>query len=165
MTTPTTILVTGGPVTSATMSSSCSARRPSSRTLDNLSKGNRDAVLYGDLVIGDTGDRKLVDELIGDYGVKTVVHFAASTIVPDSVRDPLAYYGNNTCNTRNLLACCVARGVERFVFSSTAAVYGIPAQGECDESSPTQPINPYGQSKLMSELMLRDVCQAARCAR
>jgi len=129
-------------------------------TLDNLSKGNRDAVLYGDLIVGDTGDRALVSNLLRDYGVKTVMHFAASTIVPDSVRDPLYYYANNTCNTRNLLQCCVDAGVENFIFSSTAAVYGMPADGICDETSRTDPINPYGQSKLMSEMMLRDVCHA-----
>jgi UDP-glucose 4-epimerase len=85
------------------------------------------------------------------------MHFAAHTVVPESVRDPLKYYGNNTCNTRNLLACCVEAGVDRFIFSSTAAVYGTPAGGVADEDTPLQPINPYGSSKLMSEMMLRDL--------
>lgn len=129
-------------------------------TLDNLTKGNRDAVLYGDLVVGDTGDRELVSRLLAEHGIKTVLHFAAWTIVPESVSDPLKYYGNNTCSTRNLIECCVAAGVEHFVFSSTAAVYGMPEGGVCGEETPTAPINPYGMSKLMSEHMLRDTCAA-----
>ncbi|MEQ8663972.1 MAG: UDP-glucose 4-epimerase GalE [Gammaproteobacteria bacterium] len=129
-------------------------------TLDNLSKGNRDAVTYGELVVGDTGDAALVSDLLARHRIDTVLHFAASTIVPDSVADPLAYYANNTRNTLNLLQCCVSAGVRNFVFSSTAAVYGIPADGECGEDDATVPINPYGQSKLMSEQMLRDACRA-----
>jgi UDP-glucose 4-epimerase len=88
------------------------------------------------------------------------MHFAAYTIVPESVSDPLKYYGNNTCATRSLLECCVAAGVNRFVFSSTAAVYGMPADGVAAEDTPTLPINPYGTSKLMSEWMLASVAQA-----
>ena len=129
-------------------------------TLDNLSKGNRDAVLYGDFVEGDTGDAALVSDVLARYHVDTVMHFAASTIVPDSVADPLAYYANNTRNTLNLLQCCVAAEVRHFVFSSTAAVYGTPQAGVCGEDDETLPINPYGQSKLMSEHMLRDACRA-----
>jgi UDP-glucose 4-epimerase len=89
-----------------------------------------------------------------------VLHFAAYTIVPESVRDPLKYYGNNTCATRSLLAACVAAGVRHFVFSSSAAVYGTPADGYAREDTPTAPINPYGTSKLMSEWMLRDLATA-----
>jgi UDP-glucose 4-epimerase len=89
------------------------------------------------------------------------MHFAAYTIVPESVSHPLKYYGNNTCSTRNLLECCVETGVRNFVFSSTAAVYGIPATGVAAENTPTAPINPYGTSKLMSEWMLRDVSAAS----
>jgi UDP-glucose 4-epimerase len=85
------------------------------------------------------------------------MHFAAYTIVPESVAQPLKYYGNNTCNTRSLIAACLENGVRNFVFSSTAAVYGIPDKGYADESSPTRPINAYGTSKLMSEWILRDV--------
>jgi UDP-glucose 4-epimerase len=92
--------------------------------------------------------------------VDTVLHFAAHTIVPESVENPLKYYGNNTCCTRNLLECCSAAGVKHFIFSSTAAVYGIPAGPECTEDSPLAPINPYGTSKLMSEMMLRDLGKA-----
>lgn len=129
-------------------------------TLDNLTKGNRDAVLYGELVVGDTGDRALVSRLLREHDIETVMHFAAFTIVPESVAAPLKYYGNNTCNTRNLLECCVAAQVKHFIFSSTAAVYGEPPDGLCSETTPTSPINPYGMSKLMSEHMLRDVCAA-----
>jgi len=128
--------------------------------LDNLSTGFRSAVLGGLLVVGDTGDRELVSRLLSEHGIETVMHFAAHTIVPESVSNPLKYYGNNTCSTRSLLQCCEAAGVKHFVFSSTAAVYGIPDGGVAAEDSPTQPINPYGTSKLMSEWMLRDVAAA-----
>lgn len=129
--------------------------------LDNLSTGFADAVLAGDLFEGDTGDRDLVKTLIRDYQVDSVLHFAAHTIVPESVSDPLKYYGNNTCNTRNLLQCCQEAGVKHFIFSSTAAVYGIPAGPLASEEAPTAPINPYGTSKLMSEMMLRDLSAAS----
>src|SRR4030095_9587545 len=125
--------------------------------LDNLSSGFRSAVVQGELVVGDTGDRALVGRLLRERKVDTVMHFAANTVVPESVTNPLKYYGNNTCATRNLLQCCQEAGVKHFVFSSTAAVYGIPAGGIAAEDSPTAPINPYGTSKLMSEWMLRDV--------
>jgi UDP-glucose 4-epimerase len=128
--------------------------------LDNLSTGFRSAVLTGTLVVGDTGDRELVSRLLRENGIETVMHFAAHTIVPESVSNPLKYYGNNTCSTRSLLQCCAEAGVKHFVFSSTAAVYGIPEGGVASEDSPTQPINPYGTSKLMSEWMLRDLAAA-----
>jgi UDP-glucose 4-epimerase len=96
-----------------------------------------------------------------DHAVDTVLHFAAHTIVPESVSHPLKYYGNNTCATRNLLEQCDRASVRHFVFSSTAAVYGIPAEGLAREESPTVPINPYGLSKLMSEWMLRDLAAAS----
>ncbi len=125
--------------------------------LDNLVKGFRQAVPGGDLVVGDVGDHALVSRLLVEYQVDTVLHFAAHTIVPESVALPLKYYGNNTCGTRNLLQACIENQVKNFVFSSTAAVYGIPAGGYAGEDSPTQPINAYGTSKLMCEWMLRDV--------
>jgi len=128
--------------------------------LDNLSTGFKDAVLHGNLVIGDTGDQDLVNDLIDQYNVETVMHFAAHTIVPESVENPLKYYKNNTANTRNLLECCQNKGVKHFVFSSTAAVYGEPETGLITEESPTAPINPYGMSKLMSEAMIKDVAHA-----
>ncbi|ANB17155.1 UDP-glucose 4-epimerase GalE [Dokdonella koreensis] len=128
--------------------------------LDNLASGFREAVLGGHFVQGDVGDRALVAALLAEHAIDTVMHFAAHTVVPESVADPLKYYGNNTCATRNLLACCTEAGVRHIVFSSTAAVYGMPASGVADEDTATVPINPYGSSKLMSEIMLRDVSAA-----
>ena len=153
-----TILITGG----AGYIGSHVARQLGERgenivTLDDLSTGFRSAVLYGDLVVGDTGDMARVSDLLSQRKVDTVMHFAAHIVVPESVADPLKYYRNNTANTRSLLECCVKAGVKHFVFSSTAAVYGIPEGGEASEDTPTAPINPYGWSKLMSEQMLRDV--------
>jgi UDP-glucose 4-epimerase len=124
--------------------------------LDNLSTGFRSAVTHGDLMIGDTADRDLVSKLLKTRRVDSVLHFAAHIIVPESVAEPLRYYRNNTCATRNLLECCVEAGVRNFIFSSTAAVYGMPDGGVASEDAPTRPINPYGTSKLMSEWMLRD---------
>ena len=129
--------------------------------LDNLSTGFRSAVLHGELVVGDTGDRELVSRVLREHRVDTVMHFAAHTIVPESVSNPLKYYSNNTCSTRNLLQCCQEASVKHFVFSSTAAVYGIPEGGAASEDSPKQPINPYGMSKLMSETMLKDLAFAS----
>jgi UDP-glucose 4-epimerase len=129
--------------------------------LDDLSTGFRQAVLDTPLAVGKVGDRELVLEILRQHGVDTVLHFAAHTIVPESVSNPLKYYGNNTCSTRNLLECCIETGVKHFVFSSTAAVYGIPAEDFAAETSPTAPINAYGTSKLMSEWMLRDVAASS----
>jgi UDP-glucose 4-epimerase len=128
--------------------------------LDNLSTGFRSAVTAGTLVVGDTGNRDLVTRLLAEHGVTTIMHFAAHTIVPESVTNPLKYYDNNTCSTRNLLECAVNAGIRHFIFSSTAAVYGIPDGDSASEESPTAPINPYGTSKLMSEWMLRDASAA-----
>lgn len=155
------ILVTGG----AGYIGSHVARQLTERgervvVLDNLSTGFADAVLHGELVIGDTGDATLVDNILASHDIDTVMHFAAHTIVPESVADPLKYYGNNTCSSRSLLACCQRAGVKHFVFSSTAAVYGIPDGPSANEDSPTAPINPYGTSKLMTEWMLRDLSAA-----
>ena len=129
--------------------------------LDDLSTGFEESVLYGELVVGKTGDQALVDRLISEHNIDTVMHFAAHTIVPESVSDPLKYYGNNTCSTRSLLECCQRGGVKHFIFSSTAAVYGIPDGGLATESATLQPINPYGMSKLMSEFMLKDLSAAS----
>jgi UDP-glucose 4-epimerase len=129
--------------------------------LDNLSTGFANAVIDAELVIGDTGDKALVSRLLDEHSIDTVLHFAAHTIVPESVENPLKYYANNTCCTRNLLECCAQAGVRHFIFSSTAAVYGIPEGSYCTEDSPLSPINPYGTSKLMSEMMLRDLSKAS----
>jgi UDP-glucose 4-epimerase len=128
--------------------------------LDNLSTGFREAVLGAPLVVGDVGDTDLVERVLAEHDIDTAMHFAAHTVVPESVSNPLKYYGNNTCATRNFLACCSKAGVGHFVFSSTAAVYGMPEAGIADETTATQPINPYGMSKLMSETMLRDLSAA-----
>ncbi|QBQ54645.1 UDP-glucose 4-epimerase GalE [Nitrosococcus wardiae] len=129
--------------------------------LDNLSTGFADAVIKANLVVGNTKDSELVRNLLKEYQVDTVMHFAAHTVVPESVANPLKYYANNTCYTRNLLECCAAAGVKYFIFSSTAATYGIPSTPLVTEDTPTAPINPYGTSKLMSEWMLRDLSQAS----
>jgi UDP-glucose 4-epimerase len=129
--------------------------------LDNLSRGFRQAVLAAPLMLADVGDRAAVLGILRSHAVDTVMHFAAFTIVPESVREPLRYYGNNTCATRALLECCAEAGVRNFVFSSTAAVYGTPSEGFASETTPTAPINPYGASKLMSEWLLRDLAAAS----
>jgi UDP-glucose 4-epimerase len=129
--------------------------------LDSLYSGFRQAVLDTPLVVGNVGDRDLVLQVLREHKVDTVMHFAAHTIVPESVSDPLKYYGNNTCATRSLLQACSEGGVKNFVFSSTAAVYGIPTGDYAEENTPTAPINPYGTSKLMSEWMLRDLAHAS----
>jgi UDP-glucose 4-epimerase len=129
-------------------------------TLDNLSTGFEAAVTSGELVIGDTGDAALLDRIFADHDIDTVMHFAAHTIVPESVADPLKYYRNNTASSRTLLERAHAHGVRHVVFSSTAAVYGIPPEGKASEATATRPINPYGSSKLMTEWMLRDLAVA-----
>lgn len=127
--------------------------------IDNLSKGFRRAVTAGDLVVGDVADFELVSRLLAEHQIDTVMHFAAHTVVPESVALPLKYYGNNTCATRSLLQACLENNVKNFVFSSTAAVYGMLEDGYADEQSPTNPINSYGTSKLVCEWMLRDVAR------
>jgi UDP-glucose 4-epimerase len=128
---------------------------------DNLSTGFVDALINGEeLVLGDLADIDRLESVFASYGFKTVLHFAAAIVAPESVTNPLKYYMNNTRNTLNLLNVCVKSGVEKFVFSSTAAVYGLPPGGFASEESPTVPINPYGTSKLMSEWMLRDTAAA-----
>jgi UDP-glucose 4-epimerase len=129
--------------------------------LDNLSTGFRQEIPEGvPLIVGDIGDQVLVSRLIREYGVQAIIHFAASLTVPESVRDPLAYYRNNTVNSRALIECAVKGGVKYFIFSSTAAVYGNPAIVPVSEDGPTRPISPYGSSKLMTETILRDAGDA-----
>jgi UDP-glucose 4-epimerase len=129
--------------------------------LDNLTTGFDWAVPPGaTLVIGDSGDQSRVAALIAEYRVDAVIHFAASIIVPDSVRDPLGYYRNNTANSRALIETAIEGGVRHFIFSSTAAVYGNPQRVPVREDDPTEPTSPYGSSKLMTEIMLRDAAAA-----
>ena len=129
--------------------------------LDNLTTGFEWAVPPGaSLVVGETGDERRVAELIAQENVEAIIHFAASIVVPESVRDPLGYYRNNTVNSRALIEVAVRQGVRHFIFSSTAAVYGDPEQLPVREEDPTVPTSPYGSSKLMTEIMLRDAGRA-----
>ena len=127
---------------------------------DNLSTGNDWAVLYGDLVIGDLADRAALDRVLMEFRPDAVMHFAASIVVSESVIEPLKYYRNNTATTLNLLEALQAHGVNLLIFSSTAAVYGIPLVIPVNEKTPLAPINPYGTSKMMTELVLRDLAEA-----
>jgi UDP-glucose 4-epimerase len=125
--------------------------------VDNLSTGFRWAIPAGvPLVVGDTGDATAMNSLLTKYGVDAIIHFAAWIVVPDSVKDPLGYYRNNTVNSRALIEAAVSAGVRNFIFSSTAAVYGNPATAPVAEDAPMAPMSPYGSSKLMTEIMLRD---------
>jgi UDP-glucose 4-epimerase len=129
--------------------------------IDNLSTGFRSAVAPQALFCqGDIADRTLVSRLIGEQNIGAIMHFAGSIVVPESVANPLKYYRNNTVNAAGLIECAIAAGVHHFVFSSSAAVYGIPDAIPVKEDSATRPINPYGTSKLMTEMMLRDTAAA-----
>jgi UDP-glucose 4-epimerase len=129
--------------------------------IDNLSTGFSAHLPEGvPLFIGDAADENLVEGVIAAHNVESIVHFAGSVVVPDSMRDPLGYYRNNTMTTRSLLNTAVKCGVNRFIFSSTAAVYGNPDRMPVTEDAPTRPLSPYGSSKLMTEIMLHDVAAA-----
>jgi len=129
--------------------------------LDNLSTGFRFALPAGvPLVVGDVGDRALVGSVMARHKVEAVIHFAGSIVVPESVADPLGYYLNNTVASRSLIEAAVKHGVKHFVFSSTAAVYGDQDRSPVHEDASKAPLSPYGWSKLMTEVMLRDVARA-----
>ncbi|MDP2124518.1 MAG: UDP-glucose 4-epimerase GalE [Parvibaculum sp.] len=129
--------------------------------IDNLSTGFDWAVQVPEaLIVGDIADEALVDRVIAERKVEAVIHFAGSIIVPESVSDPLKYYLNNTARSRTLIERCVRGGVEHFIFSSTAAVYGTPEHSPVNEEEPLVPMSPYGRSKLMTEWMLRDIAEA-----
>lgn len=129
--------------------------------LDDLSKGHGRLVPEGvPFYQGDVGDRTIVAEIVRRHSVTAVIHLAGAVVVPESVAAPLTYYLTNTCKSRALLQSCVDHGIERFVFSSTAAVYGEPDAVPVNEDAPTRPANPYGASKLMVEWMLRDAVRA-----
>lgn len=128
---------------------------------DNLSTGSAAAVLSGELILGDLSNLNQLQQVFSQHQFDAVLHFAASISVPESLANPLQYYANNTQNTLNLLRCCESFGVKKFIFSSTAAVYGEPKENPVRETSATEPINPYGRSKLMSEQMIRDYSQAS----
>ena len=129
--------------------------------LDNLSTGFRFLLPASvPFISGSTGDRDLVGKIIAQHGITAIIHFAASIVVPDSLRDPLDYYRNNTMNTCALIDTAIQGGVGQFIFSSTAAVYGNVKESPIPEDAPTAPISPYGTSKLMSEIMLHDAGRA-----
>jgi UDP-glucose 4-epimerase len=128
---------------------------------DNLSTGHREAVTFGELIVGDLGDTEKLNKLFATKKFDAVLHFAGSIVVPESVSNPLKYYQNNTLNSLGLLKLCEKHNVLKFIFSSTAAVYGMPKDGVCDEETELAPINPYGESKLMTERMLRDLAAAS----
>lgn len=129
-------------------------------TLDNLSAGHRDAVLHGELRVGDMADRALLDEVLSERPFDAVMHFASFIQVGESVTDPAKYYQNNVANTLTLLGAMREHGVKHFVFSSTAAVFGNPIYSPIDEQHPQNPINPYGRSKWMIEQVLADYDRA-----
>jgi UDP-glucose 4-epimerase len=130
---------------------------------DNLSTGSAASILAGKHVLGDLADVDKLYQVFAQYEFSAVLHFAASLVAPESIAYPLDYYTNNTRNTLNLLRCCQAMGVPQFIFSSTAAVYGEPQTNPITEAAQTQPMNPYGRSKLMSEWMVRDFAHASDC--
>ena len=126
-------------------------------TYDNLSTGHDWAVLYGDLVVGDLADKEKLRGVFSKFKPEAVIHFAAYIVVPESVREPLKYYRNNVINTINLLEVMEEFGVDKFIFSSSAAVYGIPDRIPVPEGAPLNPINPYGETKATVERVLRDI--------
>ena len=154
-----TVLVTGGAGyigSHAVLALLEAGRKPV--VVDDLSTGRRELVPEGvPLIVGDVGDGALMRRVLAEYRCGAVMHFAGSIVVPESVTDPLSYYRNNTCASRSLIEACVAAGVSRFIFSSTAAVYGEPEAVPVAEEAALRPISPYGTSKLMTEWMLRDV--------
>jgi len=157
-----TVLVTGGAgYIGSHMVHALADAGESVAVVDNLSTGFSHFIPEGvPLYIGDAGDENLIEGVIGSHNVDAIIHFAGSIVVPESMRDPLGYYRNNTTTTRNVLASAVKCGVKKFIFSSTAAVYGNPDRTPVAEDAPTRPLSPYGTSKLMTEIMLRDVAQA-----
>ncbi|MDA8153957.1 MAG: UDP-glucose 4-epimerase GalE [Acidithiobacillus sp.] len=128
--------------------------------LDNLSTGFRDAVRYGRFIEGDLTDRYLLDRMFAENSIDAVLHFAALSQVGESIQKPALYYRNNVTNTLNLLDAMLAHGVQRFIFSSTAAIFGEPETARIAETHPQRPINPYGRSKRMVEEILKDYDQA-----
>jgi UDP-glucose 4-epimerase len=131
-------------------------------TYDNLSSGNRWAVLHGDLVVADLSDKDALEKVMKGFRPDAVMHFAAFIVVPESVREPLKYYRNNTVNTLFLCEAMQMHGIGKLIFSSTAAVYGVPETIPVSEDAPMKPINPYGSSKMMTERILHDLHAAGK---
>jgi UDP-glucose 4-epimerase len=128
--------------------------------IDNLSTGHRQAITYGDLHVMHLESPEL-ELVFQNNKISSVIHFAGSIVVPESIVNPIFYYKNNTQNSLRILEFCVRYGVQHFIFSSTAATYGMPEDSTCFETTPQTPINPYGQSKLMTEKMIWDVCRSS----
>ena len=128
---------------------------------DNLSTGHKKAITFGELVVGELSNEKLLDELFATKKFDAVLHFAGSIVVPESVENPLMYYLNNTMNSHRIISACVKHKCHQFIFSSTAAVYGMTDDGAASEETPKKPMNPYGYSKLMTEQMLTDVAASS----
>ncbi len=126
-------------------------------TFDNLSSGNKSALLHGEIIEADLADKETLLKTLRDFRPEAIMHFAASIVVPESVREPLKYYRNNTANTLNLIEAVLETGPCMFIYSSTAAVYGPPGTVPIGEDAPMAPVNPYGTSKMMSEILLRDI--------
>ena len=159
------VLVCGGAgYIGSNMTAMLIAEGHESVVFDNLSKGHKSAIGKTEFVEGDLADNPLLVETLEKYGIEAVMHFAAFIEVGESVQSPLRYYRNNFCCTENLLSAMETVGVKKFVFSSTAAVYGIPEEIPIKEDSPTKPINPYGQTKLAVEWMCHDQSQSGKLA-
>ncbi|WND03184.1 UDP-glucose 4-epimerase GalE [Temperatibacter marinus] len=156
------ILVTGGAgyIGSHTLIEVCDAGEDVI-VVDNLSTGFKEAIdSRAKFLQGDIGDQAFMQRVFEDHSIEAVIHFAGSVIVPESVENPLLYYRNNTENTRQMIEHCVTHQVKKFIFSSTAAIYGMPEECPVDETYQRNPISPYGHSKSMSELMLEDASKA-----
>ena len=156
------VLVTGGAgYIGSHMALALTDRGEDTVVLDNLATGVRANIpARARFIEGDAGDADLVARTLRDHRIDAIAHFAGSIVVPDSVADPLGYYRNNTVHSHTLIAQAVKAGVPHFIFSSTAAVYGVPATNPVGEDAPLAPISPYGASKLMTEWMLRDTAAA-----
>jgi UDP-glucose 4-epimerase len=128
--------------------------------IDNLSSGHKEAVIYGELFVADLKDKEIIDEILRKIKPDAIMHFAASIEVAESVKNPLKYYRNNVANTLNLLELMIKHNIKYFIFSSTAAVYGIAKEIPIPEEAPLVPINPYGQSKAMVEKILNDLSKS-----
>ena len=157
-----TILVTGGAgYIGSHMTYGLGDRGERMVVLDNLTTGIRDLVNpEAEFVEGSVANRELVEAVLNDYDVDSVIHFAGSVVVPESVENPIKYYQNNTSASCTLIEACICKGIRNFIFSSTAAIYGMPGVPVVREDTTTDPINPYGRSKLMTEWLLRDAALA-----
>ncbi|RZN00382.1 UDP-glucose 4-epimerase GalE [Bradyrhizobium genosp. SA-3] len=156
------ILITGGAgYIGSHMAYELADRGEQTIIIDDFSSGFEAAIPSGvPAFAGDIGDQRRIAPLIAKYGISEIIHFAASAVVAESIADPLRYYRNNTANTRSLIELAIRSGVQRFILSSTAAVYGNPPANPVTEETPVAPVSPYGSSKLMAETVLRDAARA-----